>query len=82
MRVTKVVPWVQVRYSMFFSMPVCRKPMPGRMLVTVSPSHSRISRSTPWVDGCCGPMLMTRVSSPRSACSRGDVGPVAAPIAV
>jgi hypothetical protein len=33
--------------------------MPQRASVTVSPSSSRISRSTPWVDGCWGPMLMT-----------------------
>ena len=33
--------------------------MPQRASVTVSPSSSRISRSTPWVDGCCGPMLTT-----------------------
>ncbi len=35
---------------------------------TVSPSISRMSRSTPWVDGCCGPMLrMIRSSSAKSA---------------
>ena len=28
--------------------------MPQRASVTVSPSSSRIRRSTPWVDGCCG----------------------------
>ena len=33
--------------------------MPHRASVTDSPSSSRISRSTPWVDGCCGPMLTT-----------------------
>ena len=54
-----VTPWVQVRYSMFFSMPVCRYPMDGRTSATVSPSRVRTRRSTPWVDGCCGPMLMT-----------------------
>ena len=37
--------------------------MPQRASVTVSPSSSRISRSTPWVDGCCGPMLTTTRSS-------------------
>ncbi len=40
--------------------------MPHRASVTVSPSSSRISRSTPWVDGCCGPMLTTTRSSASS----------------
>ena len=40
--------------------------MPQRASVTVSPSSSRISRSTPWVDGCCGPMLTTTRSSTAS----------------
>ena len=35
-----------------------------RALVTVSPSSSSTRRSTPCVDGCCGPMLMTMRSSP------------------
>src|ERR1044072_9044904 len=26
---------------------------------TFSPSSFRITRSTPWVDGCCGPILST-----------------------
>ena len=69
MRVQNATPWVHVLNSMFFSMPVCRNPMAGRMWVTVSPSISRMRRSTPWVEGCCGPMLTTIVSSPRSACS-------------
>ena len=37
--------------------------MPQRASVTISPSSSRISRSTPWVEGCCGPMLTTTRSS-------------------
>lgn len=42
--------------------------MPQRASVTVSPSISRIRRSTPWVDGCWGPMLTTiRSSSARAA---------------
>ena len=40
--------------------------MPQRASVTVSPSSSRISRSTPWVDGCWGPMLTTTRSSAAS----------------
>jgi hypothetical protein len=37
--------------------------MPARASVTVSPSISRMSRSTPWVEGCWGPMLTTMRSS-------------------
>ena len=37
--------------------------MTGLVRSTVSPSSSSISRSTPWVDGCWGPMLMIMVSS-------------------
>ena len=48
---------------MFFSMPVCRKPMLGRTDTTVSPSSSITRRMTPWVLGCWGPTLMTIVSS-------------------
>src|ERR1043166_4494382 len=33
---------------------------------TVSPSSSSTSRSTPWVAGCCGPMLMSICSPSRS----------------
>ena len=40
--------------------------MPQRASVTVSPSSSRIRRSTPWVEGCCGPMLTTTRSSAES----------------
>src|SRR5438067_13823645 len=37
--------------------------MTGRHLTTTSPSSSNSKRSTPWVDGCCAPMLT--VSSSR-----------------
>src|SRR6185295_1801660 len=38
--------------------------------VTVSPSSLRITRSTPWVDGCCGPILSTISSvSKRVSCA-------------
>src|SRR3954452_16734232 len=37
--------------------------MTGLVRRTVSPSSSSMSRNTPWVDGCCGPMLMIMVSS-------------------
>src|SRR5260221_9883858 len=43
-------------------MPVCRKPISGTALTTVSPSIVNISRSTPCVLGCCGPILMVIVS--------------------
>src|SRR5579872_1356177 len=38
-------------------MPVWRKPMSGVARVMFSPSSSIITRSTPCVDGCCGPIL-------------------------
>ncbi len=45
--------------------------MPQRASVTVSPSISRIRRSTPCVEGCWGPMLTTtRSSTPSSALAR------------
>src|SRR5438445_3550590 len=37
--------------------------MTGLVRRTVSPSSSIMRRSTPWVDGCWGPMLMIMVSS-------------------
>jgi uncharacterized protein len=40
-----------------------------RVSVTVSPSIWRIRRRTPWVDGCCGPMLTTSCPSASSAAS-------------
>src|SRR5688572_8024693 len=46
---------------MIFSMPVWRYPITGLSATTVSPSSSMISRSTPWVEGCCGPMLIVIV---------------------
>ena len=45
--------------------------MTGLAWSTVSPSSSIMIRSTPWVDGCCGPMLMIVVSS-----SSGQIPPV------
>src|SRR3546814_704371 len=44
-------------------MPVWRYPTIGLVRSTISPSSSSMRRSTPWVDGCCGPMLMIIVSS-------------------
>src|SRR6266516_4548720 len=37
--------------------------MSGIMRTTVSPSISSSTRSTPWVDGCCGPMFRIMVRS-------------------
>ncbi len=43
--------------------------MIGLVRNTVSPSSSSMSRSTPWVEGCCGPMLMIIVWSSRRSMS-------------
>src|SRR6266851_3285230 len=37
--------------------------------ITLSPSSLRITRSTPWVAGCCGPMLMTSSLASRNGFS-------------
>src|SRR5664280_1263895 len=50
-------------------MPVCRKPMSGWQKTMVSPSSSSNRRSTPCVEGCCGPMLRTMRRAPRGDCS-------------
>src|SRR4051812_29781884 len=47
--------------------------MCGRAALTTSPSVLSSMRSTPWVDGCCGPMLriissVSRSSSPPPTC--------------
>src|SRR5580704_2477531 len=36
---------------------------------TFSPSRRRMTRSTPWVAGCCGPMLMTSSLASRKVLS-------------
>src|ERR1700693_2143117 len=43
--------------------------MTGSAFTTSSPSSSRITRSTPCVDGCCGPMLRTIVCAAPAAVS-------------
>src|SRR5208337_3463882 len=43
--------------------------MSGTALTTFSPSSSRSTRSTPWVEGCCGPMLRAIVLVVPSAVS-------------
>ena len=50
--------------------------MIGLQRSTVSPWSSSINRSTPCVDGCCGPMLMIMVCS--SSASSGISGSAAA----
>ena len=47
--------WLPPR-PVIFSSPRCRYPMTGSALRTISPSSSNWMRSTPWVDGCDGPM--------------------------
>src|SRR6516164_7840167 len=42
-------------------MPVWRYPISGTARATVSPSSSSKTRSTPCVEGCCGPILRTIV---------------------
>src|ERR1039458_936823 len=37
--------------------------------MTFSPSRRRMTRSTPWVAGCCGPILMTSSLASRSVLS-------------
>ena len=57
--------------------------MIGLVRRIVSPSSSSMRRSTPWVLGCCGPMLMIIVwssdgpSPTRSAASASDMRSVA-----
>ena len=46
-----------IRFSAIFSIPRCRKPMSQSTSTTVSPSSFNTTRNTPWVEGCCGPML-------------------------
>src|SRR5581483_2678097 len=62
--------------SWFRSMPVWRYPITGFDRNTVSPSSSSITRSTPCVDGCWGPMLMIMVSSSVSSRSKSLVSMV------
>src|SRR6266508_2646390 len=71
MRVTLVAPWTYVSSSPVFSMPVCRYPTTGLARTTVSASSSSITRSTPCVDGCWGPMLMIIVSPSPSTSGQG-----------
>src|SRR5579862_9596033 len=59
MRSTYGLNIVYVRLSAIFSTPRCRYPMTHSSPRTFSPSSLRMTRSTPCVAGCCGPILMT-----------------------
>src|ERR1039457_5958191 len=61
MRSVSVTACWYVLTSNSFSMPVCRYPMSGWHLTMVSPSNSSSRRSTPCVEGCCGPMFRDRL---------------------
>src|SRR5262245_33118692 len=47
------------------SMARCRYPTSGIASCMISPSVLMMKRMTPWVEGCCGPMLRV-ISSPES----------------
>src|SRR5262249_9449746 len=59
MRSTYGLNCANVRFSAIFSTPRCRYPMTQSVPRTFSPSSFRMTRSTPCVEGCCGPMLRT-----------------------
>ena len=69
MRVTLVGPCMKVRVSAVFSIPVWRYPITGLHRLIISPSNSSCRRSTPWVEGCWGPMLMIIRSSSETSSS-------------
>src|SRR5215211_417369 len=60
-----------MRFSAIFSWQRCRYPITGSHLTTVSPSSSSMSRRSPCIAGCCGPMFMSMVSSPNSSLISG-----------
>src|SRR5215831_7416802 len=59
--------WIQVLYSISFSVARCRRPICGSTRSITSPSSSSTSRSTPCAAGCCGPKLMVKLRSDDSA---------------
>src|ERR1035441_1444763 len=69
MRSTYGLNWAKVRFSAIFSTPRCRYPMTQSVPSTFSPSSLRMTRSTPWVDGCCGPILSTSSVESRNVAS-------------
>src|SRR5215218_6872797 len=60
-----------MRFSAIFPWQRCRYPITGSHLTTVSPSSSSMSRRSPCIAGCCGPMFMSMVSSPNSSLISG-----------
>src|SRR6516165_5949330 len=69
MRSTYGLNMVYVRFSAIFSTPRCRYPITQSVPRTFSPSSLRITRSTPCVEGCCGPMLSTSSVESRNVAS-------------
>src|SRR5579864_2578606 len=69
MRSTYGLNIVYVRFSAIFSTPRCRYPITHSSPRTFSPSSRRMTRSTPCVAGCCGPMLMTSSLASRNVLS-------------
>src|SRR5580658_185274 len=69
MRSTYGLNIVYVRASAIFSTPRCRYPMTHSRPRTFSPSSRKITRNTPWVAGCCGPILMTSSFASRNVLS-------------
>ena len=61
MRSVSVIACEYVLSSQLFSIPVCRYPTSGIAETTFSPSSSSSTRSTPCVEGCCGPIFRTIV---------------------
>src|SRR5579871_4616229 len=70
MRSTYGLNIVYVRFSAIFSTPRCRYPITHSSPITFSPSSRKMTRSTPWVAGCCGPILMTSSFASRNVSSR------------
>src|SRR5829696_1951692 len=66
MRSTYGLNCAYVRFSAIFSTPRCRYPMMHSVPITFSPSSFRMTRSTPWVEGCCGPILSTNSVASRN----------------
>src|ERR1035441_7526436 len=69
MRSTYGLEFRRVRFSAIFSTPRWRYPMTQSVPSTFSPSSLRITRSTPWVEGCCGPILSTNSVESRNVAS-------------
>src|ERR1700691_809143 len=69
MRSTYGLNIVYVRCSPIFSTPRCKYPITHSRPRTFSPSRRRITRSTPCVAGCCGPILMTSSFASRNGFS-------------